>query len=147
MLVELVPAVEQLSTRHLFRQRQFGKDIFHCLVLRAATLEAALVRADLPTKDATTSLQEHFQHEFVNAARALYTQVLLEGGTPKFHLLSRLSPPPHLQVWEPDEHGLPRRKSPFLGWRLAQNIPVILPSSHVWGQLSWVMVGIFRMIL
>ena len=78
-------------------------------MLRAATLEAALFRADLPTKDATTSLQQHFQHKFVNAARALYTQVLLEGGTPEFHLLARLPPPPHLQVWEPDEHGLPRR--------------------------------------
>ena len=106
--MELVPADEQRSTRHLFRQRQFGKDIFHCLVLRAATLEAALVRAGLPTKDATIALQEHFQHEFVNAARALYTQVLLEGGAQNFHLLSRLSPPPQLQVWEPDEHGLPR---------------------------------------
>ena len=104
-----MPADEQRSTHHLFRHRQFGKDIFHCLVLQAATLEAALVKADLPTKDATTSLQEHFQHEFLNAARELYTHVLLEGGTPKFHLLSRLSPPPHLQVWEPNEHGLPQR--------------------------------------
>ena len=109
VLVELMRADEQRSTHHLFRHRQFGKDIFHCLVLRAATLEAALVKADLPTKDDTTSLQEHFQHEFLNAARELYTHVLLEGGTPKFHLLSRLSPPPHLQVWEPNEHGLPRR--------------------------------------
>jgi hypothetical protein len=107
--VELVPADEQRTTRHLFGLRQFGKNIFHCLCLRAAKLEAALVTADMPTKGATTSLQEHFQHEFFNAARDLYTQVLLKGGTPKFHLLSRLSPPPHLQVWEPNEHGLPRR--------------------------------------
>ena len=78
-------------------------------MLRAATLEAALVRADLPSKDATTSLQQHFQHEFINAAGALYTKVLLEGGTPKFHLLAKLPPPPHFQVWEPNEHGLPRR--------------------------------------
>ena len=65
-------------------------------MLRAATLEAALVWADLPTKDATTSLQQHFQHKFVNAARALYTQILLEGGTPEFHLLAKFatsSPP------------------------------------------------------
>ena len=109
VLVEVVPANKQHSTCHLFRQRQFGKEIFHYLVLRAATLEAALVKTDLLTKDATTSLQQHFQHKFVNAARELYTQVLLEGGTPEFHLLSRLPPPPHLQIWEPDEHGLPRR--------------------------------------
>ena len=109
MLGEAVPSDEQRSTRHLFRQKQFGKDIFHCLVLRAATLEAALVRADLPTKDATTSLQQHFQHEFVNAARALYTKVLLEGGSPEFHLLAQLPPPAHLRVWEPDRHGRPRR--------------------------------------
>ena len=165
-----MPADEQRSTRHLFRHRQFGKDIFHCLVLGAANLEAALVKAYLHSKDATTSLQEHFQHEFLNAARELYTQVLLEGGIPKFHLLSRLSAPPHLQVWEPNEHGLPRRcycpwtrqgspaaaptrlsiyrrKIQFLEWRLAQNIPVTPPSSHVWGKLFWVTVGIFRMIL
>ena len=61
MLGESVPLDEQRSTRHLYRYKQFGKDIFHCLVLRAAVLEAALVRADLPTKDATTSLQQHFQ--------------------------------------------------------------------------------------
>ena len=109
VLGEMVPADEQRCTCHLLRQRQFGKDIFHCLVLRAATLEAALVRADLPTKDATTSFQQHFQHKFLNAARALYTQVLLEGGTPEFHFLARLPPPPHLKVWEPDEHGLPRK--------------------------------------
>ena len=78
-------------------------------MLRAATLEAALVKADLPTKDATTSLQQHFQHEFVYVARALYVQILLEGGTPELHLLARLPPPPHLQVWEPNKHGLPRR--------------------------------------
>jgi hypothetical protein len=88
MLGEAVPTDKQRSTRHLFRKKQFGKDIFHCLILRAATLEAALIRANLPTKDATTSLQQHFQHEFVNAARALYTQVLLDGGTPEFHLLA-----------------------------------------------------------
>ena len=78
-------------------------------MLRAATLEAALVRGDLPTKEATTSLQQHFQHKFVNVARSIYTQILLEGGTPEFHLLAKLPTPPHLQVWEPDEHGLPRR--------------------------------------
>ena len=70
MLGEAVPSDEERSTRHLFRKKQFGKDIFHCLILRAATLEAALIRANLPTKDATTSLQQHFQHEFVNAVRA-----------------------------------------------------------------------------
>ena len=102
MLGEVVPADEQRCTRHLFGQNQFGKDIFHCLMLRAATLEATLVREDLPTKDTTTSLQQHFQHEFVNAAQALYTQILLEGGTPEFHLLARLPLPPHLHVWEPD---------------------------------------------
>ena len=109
MLGEAVPADEQRATRHLFRQRQFGKDIFHCLILRAATLEAALIKADLPTKEGTTSLQQHFQHEFVNAARCLYTRTLLEGGTPEFHLLAKLTPPAHLEVWEPDYRGRPRR--------------------------------------
>ena len=109
MLGEAVPSDKQRSTRHLFRQKQFGKDIFHCLVLRAATLEAALVKADLPTKEATTSLQQHFQHEFVNAARELFTRILLEGGTPEFHLLAKLTPPAHLEVWEPDRRGRPRR--------------------------------------
>ena len=109
MLGEAVPADEQRATRHLFRQRQFGKDIFHCLILRAATLEAALIKADLPTKEATTSLQQHFQHEFVNAARCLYTRTLLEGGTPEFHLLAKLTPPAHLEVWETDYRGRPRR--------------------------------------
>ena len=128
MLVELVPADEQSSTRHLFRHRQFGKGIFHCLVLRAATLEAALVKADLPTKGATTLLQERYQHEFLNAARDLYTQVLLEGGTSKFHLLSRLSPPPHLKVWEPNEHGLPQ--SWYRPWT-RQGSPAVPPNPAV----------------
>ena len=94
MLGEVVPADEQRCTHHLFRQKQFGKDVFHCLVLRAATLEAALVRADLPTKDATTSLQQHFQHDFVNAAQDLYKQILLDGRTPEFQFLAKLPPPP-----------------------------------------------------
>ena len=109
MLGAPVPLDEQRCTRHLYRYKQFGKDVFHCLVLRAAVLEAALVKADLPTKDAITSLQQHFQHEFVNAARALYTQVLLKGGSPEFNLLADLPPPAHLRVWEPDRNGRPRR--------------------------------------
>jgi hypothetical protein len=52
---------------------------------------------------------------------------------------AQLLPPTHLSIY--------RRKIPFLEWRLAQNIPVIPPSSHVWGQLFWVTVGIFRMNL
>ena len=92
MLGAPVPLDEQRYTRHLYRYTQFGKDVFHCLVLRAAVLEAALVKADLPTKDAITSLQQHFQHEFVNAARALYTQVLLKGGSPEFDLLAQFLP-------------------------------------------------------
>ena len=154
VLGEVVPADKQRCTRHLFRRKQFEKDIFHCLVLRAATLEAALVRADLPIKDATTSLQQHFQHQFVNTAPAIYTQILLEGGTPEFHLLAKLPPSPYLQVWEPDEHGLPRRwhrpwtrtgtttappappvhqqeEEPILEWQLVQNTPLTLPSSPV----------------
>ena len=67
------------------------------------------MKADMPTKEATTSLQQHFQHEFVNEDRAVYTKVLLEGGNPEVHLLASLPPPPHFQVWEPDKNGFPRR--------------------------------------
>ena len=105
---EEVPADEQRATCHLFRHRQFGKNIFHCLTLRAATLEAALIKADLPTKEATTSLQQHFQHKFVNAARCLYTSTLLKGETPEFTLLAKLTPPAHMEVCEPDYRGRPR---------------------------------------
>ena len=63
----------------------------------------------MPTKEATNLLQLHFQHEFVNAARAGYTKVLLEGGNPEVHLLATLPPPPHFQVWESDKHGLSRQ--------------------------------------
>ena len=63
----------------------------------------------MPTKGTTTSLQQHFQHEFVNEAIALYTKVLLAGGEPELHLLVQLPPPPQFQVWEPDKNGLPRR--------------------------------------
>ena len=109
VLGEEVPADEQRATRHLFRNKTFGKQIFHLLILRAATLEAALIKADLPTKEATTSLQQHFQHEFVNAARCLYTSTLLKGETPEFTLLVKLTPPAHMEVWEPDYRGRPRR--------------------------------------
>ena len=54
-------------------------------------------------------MQQHFQHEFVNAARELYTKIFLKGGTPKFHLLAKLPPPTHLEVWEPYCGWRPRR--------------------------------------
>ena len=95
VLGEIVPQDEQRCTRHLLRHKPFGKILFHKLILGAATLEAALVRADMPTKEATTSLQQHFQHEFVNAARAVYTKVLLEEGNPEVHLMATMPPPPH----------------------------------------------------
>ena len=95
MLGEVVPPDEEQCTRHLLRLKLFEKKLFHKLLSTAATLEAELVRVDLTTKEATTSIQQHFQHEFVNAARAVYTKVLLEGGNPKVQLLATLPPPPH----------------------------------------------------
>ena len=158
VLGEAVPTDEQRCTRHLFRQRQFEKDIFHCFLLRAATLEAALVRADLHTKDATTTLQQHFQHKFVNAAWALYIQILLEGGTPEFNLLAKLPPPFPLYGYGSlinmgfpgggTDHGLgrglqelplllqstSRKRSPSLELQLVRNTTLTLPSSPVKGQ-------------
>ena len=63
----------------------------------------------MPTKVATTSLQQHFQLEFVNEAIRTYTKVPLAGGETQFHLLIRLPPPPQFQIWEPDKNGIPRR--------------------------------------
>ena len=97
MLGEVIPHDEQRWTCQLLRS-DFGKKLFHKLILRAATLEAALVKASMSTKGATTSPQQHFQHEFVNEAIAVYTMVLLEGGEPELHLLARLLPPPHFLV-------------------------------------------------
>ena len=81
--------------------------MFHKLILRAATLEAALVK--VVPKGATTSLHQHSQHDFVNEAIAVYTKVLLEGGNPALHLLASLPPPPNFQVWEPDKKRFPKR--------------------------------------
>ena len=158
MLGEEVPSDEQRSTRHLFRQKQFGRDIFHCLVLRAATLEAALVRADLPTKDATTSLQQHFQHKFVNAARQLYTRVLLEGAPPSFTSWPSYLLLPTYRSGSLTYTGVPadgtdhgrrkkpqevplllrstsRRRSPSSRWQQLQITQQTPPSSPVRGQL------------
>ena len=107
MLGGVTPEDERKCTRHLLRG-QFGKKVFHKLILRAATLEAALVKASMPSKGATTSIK-HFQHEFVNSAIQTYTKILLAGGEPSSASLIRLPPPPQFQVWEPDQNGFPRR--------------------------------------
>ena len=56
MLGGVTPEDEKRCTRHLLYHTVFGKTLSHKLVLRAATLETALVWADMPTKGATTSL-------------------------------------------------------------------------------------------
>ena len=76
MLGGVTPEDEKRCTRHLLYHTVFGKNLLHKLVLRAATLETALVRADMPTKGAITSLQKHFQPEFVNEAIRTYTKVI-----------------------------------------------------------------------
>ena len=53
------PPDEKRFRRHLLRG-EFGKKLLHKLVLRAATLEAALINASMPSKGATTSLHQHF---------------------------------------------------------------------------------------
>ena len=102
------PPDEKKSTRHLLKG-EFGKLLLHKLCLRAATLEAALINASMPSKGATTLLHQHFQHELVNEAIKKYTEVLLAGDEPEFEILSLLPPPPQFQVWEPDSAGRPRR--------------------------------------
>ena len=57
----VTPQGEKRNTRHLLYHTVFGQKLFHNIVLRAATLETALIRALMPTKGATTSLQKHFQ--------------------------------------------------------------------------------------
>ena len=108
VLGEVVTQDEQRCTHHLIRNTCFGQQLFHKLKLRASTLEAALVKADMPTKGATTSLQQLFQHEFVNEAIAVYTKILLEGGNQEVYLLASVPLLPHFQVWEPDKNGFPR---------------------------------------
>ena len=98
MLGGVIPVDEKRYTRHLLYHTVFVKALLHKLVLRAATLETSLVRADMPTKGGTTSLQKHFQPEFVNEAAWTYTKVLLAGGEPQFHLLSRMTPPLQFQI-------------------------------------------------
>ena len=83
----------------------FGKALPHKLVLRAATLETALARADMPTKGTSTSLQKHFSEKFVNEAIRTYTKVYQAGGEPTFPLLTQMNPPQNFQIWEPDNNG------------------------------------------
>ena len=112
------PQDEKRCTRHLLRG-EFGKKLLHKLVLRAATLEAALISASMPSKGVTTSLHQHFNNQFVNEAIKKYTSVLLEGKEPEFGLLLRLPPPPMFQVWDPDPAGRPRRWNK--PWQLIQS--------------------------
>ena len=100
--------IKKICTRHLMRGK-FGEQLLHKIVLRAATLEAALIRASMSSKGATTSVHQHLQHELVNEALKKYSDVLLSGGEPEFSLLLLLPPPSHFQVWEPDPSGFPRR--------------------------------------
>ena len=79
MLGGALPEDEKRCTRHLLYNTMFGKALLHKLVLRAATLETALARADMPTKGTQTSLQKHFSEEFVNQAIQTYTKVLQAG--------------------------------------------------------------------
>ena len=72
------PSDEKMCTRHLLRG-EFGKQLLHKLVLRAATLEAALIGTLMPSKGATTSLHQHFDNQFVNEGLRKYTSVLLQG--------------------------------------------------------------------
>ena len=65
LLGEPTPPDEKMCTRHLLKA-DFDKKVLHRLVLRAATLKAALISASMPSKGATTSLHQHFQHELVN---------------------------------------------------------------------------------
>ena len=122
VLGEVIAHDEQRCTRQLLRS-DFGKKLFHKLILRAATLEAALVKASMPTKGATTSLQQHFQHEFVDEAIAVYTKVLLEGGEPELHLLARLSPPPLISWFGARQKWFPKTVAQTMGQDWArQNI-------------------------
>ena len=128
MLGGITPQDEKRCTRHLLRG-EFGETLLHKLVLRAATLEAALIRASMPSKGARTSVQQYFQHELVNEAIRKYTQVLLAGGEPEFDLLLRLPPPPQFQVWEPNKAGLPRRwNKPWIQPGAAQPLIFTQPS-------------------
>ena len=71
-------------TMHLLYNTMFGKALLHKLVLRSATLETALARADMPTKGTQTSLQKYFSEEFVIQTIKVYTTVLQDGDEPTF---------------------------------------------------------------
>ena len=94
-------------TMHLLYNTMFGKALLHKLVLRSATLETALARADMPTKGTQTSLQKYFSEEFVIQTIKVYTTVLQDGDEPTFSLLAQMKPPQNFQIWEPDDKMLP----------------------------------------
>ena len=54
MLGGALPEDEKRCTRHLLYNTMFGKALLHKIVLKAATLETALARADMPTKRTQT---------------------------------------------------------------------------------------------
>ena len=107
-----------MSTHHLLRG-EFGKKLLHKLILRAATLEACLTSASMPSKGAITSLHQHFDNQFVNEGIRKYTSVLLQGKEPTFGLLLLMPPPPLFEVWDPDPTGHPRRWNK--PWKLTQS--------------------------
>ena len=99
------PSDEKRCTRLLLRG-EFGKQLLHKLVLRAATLEAALIGALMSSKGATTSLHQHFDNQFVNEGLRKYTSVLLQGKEPTFGLLLLMPPPPLLKCGTRTQQGV-----------------------------------------
>jgi len=85
------PLDEVRATRHLL-QGEVGKRIVHLVCLRAAKLELALRKANMPSKGVVSSLGG-ICPVFLNEAVLAYTSTLYQGDIPSFDQLRDMKVP------------------------------------------------------